>query len=72
VQFTEVFKRNFKYLLREKKALAGIIFNSLAIGLLVLAVFFKIGDFPDLKAIIGPIPTSESIKKAETAILTYV
>jgi hypothetical protein len=72
VQFTEVFKRNFKFLLREKKALAGIVFNSLAIGLLVLAVFFNIGDFPDLKAIIGPNPTPESIKKAETTLMTYV
>eukprot|EP00347_Sterkiella_histriomuscorum_P018132 403346668 len=44
VQFRELFKRNLKYLLRNPRTLNATLFNSIFIGLLVLAIYFKVGD----------------------------
>lgn len=52
------------YMIRNKKALAGIIFNSVTIGLVVLAVFWKVGIFPDLYSYPN---TPEGLNDAETA-----
>jgi len=32
-------------MIRNKKALAGVVFNSLMIGLMILAVFYEVGQF---------------------------
>jgi len=48
VQFKEIFVRNILYLTRNRKAFAAIVFNASAIALMILSVFYKIGDFPDL------------------------
>lgn len=61
-QFIWIFYRNFLFMIRNKKALAGIIFNSLIIGLVVLAVFFQVGKFPNLYAY--P-PTPEGFQEAQ-------
>ncbi len=45
VQFREIFKRNMKYMLRNPKTLNAAFFNSIFIALLVLALFYKVGDY---------------------------
>ena len=44
-QFIEIFKRNFLSILRNKKALAGVVGNSVFISLLILSVFYQVGQF---------------------------
>ena len=43
-QFSELFKRNFTYLMRNPSTVRMTFFNALFIALLVLALFFKVGD----------------------------
>ena len=49
MQFTEIFKRNWKFLTRNRKNVTGVIFNSSFIALLVLSVFWKVGEWPEAK-----------------------
>ena len=41
-QFTEIFMRNLKYLIRNKQSLAAVFFNSFIIALMLLSVFYEI------------------------------
>lgn len=41
-----------KYLTRNRKAFAAIVFNSAMISLMVLSVFWKIAAFPDIYGIL--------------------
>lgn len=68
-QFIWIFHRNFLFMIRNKKALAGIIFNSLIIGLVVLAVFYKVGKFPDLYSY--P-PTPDGFQEAQVEFQSYL
>lgn len=46
VQYREVFVRNWKYTIRNRKAFAAIFINSILISLMMLSVYFQVGDFP--------------------------
>jgi hypothetical protein len=48
LQFVEIFKRNFTYLLRNKMSLYAALANSTVTSMLFMAVFWHIGEFPDL------------------------
>jgi len=67
-----VFIRNLKYLTRNRKAFAAIVFNSLIISLMIMSVFWKIGTFPDLLGMIGMPPTPEGIAAATAAYAVYI
>lgn len=58
-QWVEIFVRNMRFLLRNRKGLIAIIFNSAFIALLMLSVWYNTGDIPsneDLeKKYIGPV-----------------
>jgi hypothetical protein len=49
VQFTQIFRRNMLFLVRNRKSMAAVIFNSTLISLLLLSVYSNVGVFPDLK-----------------------
>jgi len=49
IQFREIFIRNILFMLRNKRALAAIFFNSFVISIMLWAVYWKVGEFPDLK-----------------------
>ncbi|CDW81306.1 abc transporter family protein [Stylonychia lemnae] len=44
VQFREIFKRNLVYMLRNPRTLNAAFFNAIFIGLLTLALYYKVGD----------------------------
>ena len=44
-QFVQIFKRNLRYMTRNKQALAGIVFNATFITLLLLAVYYQLGQW---------------------------
>lgn len=46
-QTKEIFIRNCKFLLRDKKSFASIFFNSLFISLIMLSVYHGVGKYPD-------------------------
>ena len=48
IQFKEIFKRNVQFMLRNKKALSAIFFNSFIISMMILAVYWQIAKWPDL------------------------
>jgi Pyruvate/2-oxoacid:ferredoxin oxidoreductase gamma subunit len=45
-ELVEVFKRNAKYLTRNKKSFASIFGNAIFISLIMLSVFFQVCKFP--------------------------
>lgn len=45
VQFREIFKRNLTYLLRNPRTLNAAFFNAIFVGLMVLSLFYKVGDY---------------------------
>jgi len=45
VQFREIFMRNLTYMLRNPRTLNAAFFNSVFIALLILALFYKVGDY---------------------------
>jgi hypothetical protein len=49
--FMAIFNRNIDYILKNPRTLRGIIFNSVFIGLLVLALYWKACNFDDLPEI---------------------
>ena len=69
-QYIEIFARNMRFLLRNRKGLIAIIFNSAFIALLMLSVWYNTGYIPpkaDLKAkFVDPIlpfdPKTETLK----------
>jgi hypothetical protein len=72
-QFFEIFIRNFRFLLRNRKGLIAIIFNSAFIALLMLSVWHNTGYVPSnqdlidkyVKTIVIPDhPTKESLESA--------
>ena len=63
-QFVQIFIRNGRYLFRNKKALAGVLFNSLIISLLILSVFWHIGEFPPEVQYAFDHPSKETIDEA--------
>lgn len=73
VQFKQIFIRNGYYLFRNKKSLLGTISQGFFITLMVLALYYKIGVFPDLKQqILDCIASGEDILKCqESAIGVY-
>mmetsp|Transcript_17652 Transcript_17652/g.29827 ORF Transcript_17652/g.29827 Transcript_17652/m.29827 type:complete len:137 (+) Transcript_17652:1225-1635(+) len=48
IQFKEIFLRNCKFLVRNKKSFASIYFNSLFISLIMLAAYHGAGAYPDV------------------------
>lgn len=67
-QFKEIFVRNWIFLMRNKRALGGIFFNSIFFSLLILALFWHVGTFPDLVAI----AVKDGAEKAQSEYGTYV
>jgi hypothetical protein len=49
VQFSQVFRRNMLFLMRNKKSMAAVFFNSTLISLLLLSLYWNVGVFPDFK-----------------------
>lgn len=64
----EIFVRNWYFLMRNKRALGGVVFNSVFFSLMILALFWNIGVFPDL---IG-IAIKDGEKKAQSDFQTYI
>ena len=48
MQFKEIFIRNWIFLTRNRRSMAAVVFNSLIVSLMMLSVFWKVCDFPDI------------------------
>lgn len=62
-------------MLRNKKALAGVVFNSLMIGLMILAVFWQVGQFGALgiqNYLLEDVPREQALEELSAAYAAYV
>ena len=50
-QFTAIFHRNYLYLIRNPRSLNGILFNGIFSGLLILLLYYKVGEWNESKYI---------------------
>ena len=76
-----VFKRNFKFMLRNRKGIIAIVFNSTFIALLMLSVWYNTGYIPSNQELrdnfFSPTPKTkdeiqDDIKNFEAAYATYI
>ena len=62
-------------MIRNKKALAGVVFNSLAISLMMLGVFYEVGQFGALgiqNYIMKDEPQEKKLEELSAAYAAYV